>query len=49
MIIKVDHRCNDYHSYRIARVRSLFNADSAHWSHIADLPIERGTLYAICP
>ncbi len=40
MMIRVNHRCNDYHSYRAARVKSLFNAESSGWSHVADLPIE---------
>jgi len=40
-MIHVNHRCNDYHSYRAARVKSLFNAESGSgWSHVADLPIE---------
>ena len=41
MIVEVKHRCSDYNSYRAARVKSLFNAESgSNWEHIADLPIE---------
>jgi GNAT superfamily N-acetyltransferase len=41
MIVEVQHKCADYNSYRAARVKSLFNAESGcNWEHIADLPIE---------
>lgn len=41
MIIKVEHHCSDYNSYRAARVKSLFNAESGcNWNHIAEIPIE---------
>ena len=41
MIVEVKHRCSDFDSYRAARVKSLFNAESGcNWEHIADLPIE---------
>lgn len=41
MRIEVNHSCKDYDSYRAARVKSLFNAESgAQWKHVAELPIE---------
>lgn len=41
MKVDVKHSCSDYNSYRAARVKSLFNAESGcNWEHIADLPIE---------
>jgi GNAT superfamily N-acetyltransferase len=41
MIVEVKHRCSDFDSYRAARVKSLFNAESGcNWEHIADLPVE---------
>jgi GNAT superfamily N-acetyltransferase len=41
MIIEVKNRCSDYGSYRAARVKSLFNAESGcNWEHVAELPIE---------
>lgn len=41
MRVEVNHRCSDFHSYRAARVKSLFNAESGcNWNHVADLPIE---------
>ena len=41
MIIEVKHRCSDFDSYRSARVKSLFNAESGcNWEHTAELPIE---------
>lgn len=41
MRVEVNHRCSDFDSYRAARVKSLFNAESGcNWSHVADLPIE---------
>lgn len=37
----MDHRCSDFDSYRAARVKSLFNAESGcNWRHVAELPIE---------
>jgi GNAT superfamily N-acetyltransferase len=41
MIIEVKHRCDDFNSYRAARVKSLFNAEKGYeWERIIDLPIE---------
>lgn len=41
MRVEVNHKCSEFDSYRAARVKSLFNAESgANWSHIAELPIE---------
>ena len=41
MRVEVNHRCSDYNSYRAARVKSLFNAESGcNWSHVANLPID---------
>ena len=41
MNIEVKHRCSDFNSYRAARVKSLFNAESGcNWEHTAELPIE---------
>lgn len=41
MEVKVNHRCSDYNSYRAARVKSLFNAESGcDWNHTAELPVE---------
>lgn len=41
MRVEVNHRCSDYNSYRAARVKSLFNAESGcNWDHVAELPIE---------
>lgn len=41
MKIQVCHRCEDFNSYRAARVKSLFNVDSgANVTISADLPIE---------
>jgi ABC-type ATPase with predicted acetyltransferase domain len=41
MKIRVDNRCDDFDSYRAARVKSLFNAESgANFSLDAELPIE---------
>jgi ABC-type ATPase with predicted acetyltransferase domain len=43
MIIKVRNRCSDFETYRAARVKSLFNADSGcDFSLDADLPIDDG-------
>lgn len=41
MIISVDNRCSDFDSYRAARVKSLFNAESgANFTLRAELPID---------
>ncbi|MDR2823599.1 MAG: ABC transporter ATP-binding protein [Prevotellaceae bacterium] len=41
MKIEVKHRCSDFNSYRAARVKSLFNAESGcNWEHTAELPVE---------
>lgn len=41
MKIEIEHNCSDYNSYRAARVKSMFNAESGcNWSHVANLPIE---------
>lgn len=41
MKITVNNNCTDYHSYRAARVKSLFNAESgANFTLTADLPVE---------
>lgn len=41
MIIEVKNKCSDFNSYRAARVKSLFNAETGcNWEHTADLPIE---------
>jgi GNAT superfamily N-acetyltransferase len=41
MIVEVRHQCSDYNSYRAARVKSLFNAESGcNWEYVANLPIE---------
>ena len=41
MKIEVKNNCTDYNSYRAARVKSLFNAESgANFSITADLDIE---------
>jgi GNAT superfamily N-acetyltransferase len=41
MRVEVNHSCSDYNSYRAARVKSLFNAESGcNWNHVAELPIE---------
>lgn len=41
MIIDIKHRCDDFTSYRAARVKSLFNAEKAYnWERSAELPIE---------
>jgi hypothetical protein len=43
MIVKVRNRCSDYSSYRAARVKSLFNAESGcNFDLDADLPIDDG-------
>lgn len=39
MKIKIDNRCDDYDSYRAARVKSLFNCDSgANFSSTVEIP-----------
>jgi GNAT superfamily N-acetyltransferase len=41
MIVEIKHTCSDFDSYRAARTKSLFNAESGcNWQHTADLPIE---------
>lgn len=41
MNVRVHHRCEDYESYRAARVKSLFNAESgANFQLEAELPID---------
>lgn len=41
MMIRVRNRCSDFNSYRAARVKSLFNAESGcNFELDADLPIE---------
>lgn len=43
MKIKVQNNCDDFNSYRAARVKSLFNAESgANFSLEAELPIDDG-------
>jgi len=41
MIVNINHRCDDFDSFRANKVKSLFNASNAYeWSHTADLPID---------
>lgn len=41
MRVQIDHRCSDFDSYRAARVKSLFNAESGcNFQLTADLPID---------
>jgi len=41
MLVQVRNRCSEFDSYRAARVKSLFNAESgANFTLDADLPIE---------
>lgn len=41
MRIEINHNCADFNSYRSARVKSLFNAETGYnWRHTAELPIE---------
>jgi GNAT superfamily N-acetyltransferase len=41
MIVEVKNTCSDFDSYRAARVKSLFNAESGcNWEHTAELPID---------
>lgn len=41
MRVEVHNRCSDFDSYRAARVKSLFNADTgANFDLVADLPID---------
>lgn len=43
MKLKVRNNCSDFNSYRAARVKSLFNAESGcNFSHDAELPIDEG-------
>lgn len=41
MKFSIRHSCEDFNSYRAARVKSLFNATTGYnWSKDVDLPIE---------
>ena len=41
MIIKVEHSCKDFESYRAQRVESLFNAESgANWVQEFNIDID---------
>src|SRR3954468_21051832 len=41
MRIEVHNRCSDFNSYRAARVKSLFNAESGcNFDLVAELPID---------
>lgn len=41
MKIEIHHKCSDYRSYRAARVKSLFNAETGcNFNMVADLPID---------
>lgn len=41
MKIEIKHRCDDFNSYRAARVKSLFNAENGcNWEGTVELPIE---------
>lgn len=41
MKIEIKHRCDDFNSYRAARVKSLFNAENGcNWERTVELPIE---------
>ncbi|KAA6348023.1 hypothetical protein EZS27_004475 [termite gut metagenome] len=41
MKIEIRHRCDDFNSYRAARVKSLFNAENGYnWEKTVELPIE---------
>lgn len=43
MRVEVHNRCSDFDSYRAARVKSLFNAESGcNFDLVADLPIDDG-------
>lgn len=43
MRIEIRNRCSDFNSYRAARVKSLFNAESGcDFSLDAELPVEDG-------
>lgn len=43
MRIEVHNRCSDFDSYRAARTKSLFNAESGcNFDLVADLPIDDG-------
>ncbi|MEZ7005856.1 hypothetical protein [Streptomyces sp. AD55] len=43
MRVEVHHRCDDFNTYRAARVKSLFNAeDGTRFDHTADLDIDDG-------
>lgn len=41
MKIEIHNSCSDYNTYRAARVKSLFNAESgAEFKHVAEIPVE---------
>jgi GNAT superfamily N-acetyltransferase len=41
MKISINHTCENFNSYRAARVKSLFNAETGYqWTHEANLPID---------
>ncbi|WP_017258388.1 GNAT family N-acetyltransferase [Pedobacter arcticus] len=41
MKVEIKHSCAEFDSYRAARVKSLFNAESgSNWEHVADIPLE---------
>ena len=41
MKISINHTCENFNSYRAARVKSLFNAEAGYqWNHEAELPID---------
>jgi len=41
MKVVIKHRCSDYNSYRAARVKSLFNAETGcNFNHEAEIPTE---------
>ncbi|MFC8332751.1 hypothetical protein [Streptomyces olivaceus] len=43
MRVEIHHRCDDFNTYRAARVKSLFNAeDGTRFDHTADLDIDDG-------
>ena len=42
MVIDIHHQCDNFNTYRAARVKSLFNAESGYeWKHSAELPIDQ--------
>lgn len=43
MKIEINHACANFDSFRVNKVKSLFNPEHGHtWHHVADLPIEDG-------